>query len=100
MPRLISPANRRPGNPPVLPPRVNGGGQAQGQAQGGGQAHQPGLLQQLPVGPRERVRSLADGGVDCTHVNPNPDANTKESKYGVFDTLDQELIDLAVYYRL
>ena len=29
--------------------------------------------------------------------NPNPDANTKKSKYGVFNTLDQELIDLAVY---
>ena len=64
LPRLISPINRRAGNPPVLPPRVNGGGPAQGQAQGGGQAHQPGLLQQLP-GSRENVRNLVDGGVDC-----------------------------------
>ena len=79
LPRLLSPPNRRPGNPPVLPPRVNGGGPAQGQAQGGGQAHQPGLLQQQP-GPRERIRSLADGGVDRIHINSNPDANTKESK--------------------
>ena len=81
----------------MLPPRVAGGGPPQGQAQGGGQAHQPGLLQQQPAGPRERIRSLADGGADRIHVNPNPDANTKESKYVVFDTLDQELIDLAVY---
>ena len=81
----------------MLPPRVAGGGPPQGQAQGGVQAHQPGLLQQQPVGPRERIRSLADGGADRIQVNPNPDANTKESKYVVFDTLDQELIDLAVY---
>ena len=52
--RLISPINRRAGNPPVLPPRVKGGGPGQGQAQGGGQAHQPGLLQQLP-GSRENI---------------------------------------------
>ena len=80
LPRLISPNNRRAGNPPVIPLRVNGGGPAQGQAQGGGQAHQPGLLQQLP-GSRENIRNLADGGVDRLHVNSNPDANTKESKY-------------------
>ena len=80
LPRLISPINRRAGNPPILHPRVNGGGPAQGQAQGGGQAHQPGLLQQLP-GSRENIRNLADGGVDRLHVNSNPDANTKESKY-------------------
>ena len=79
LPRLVSPTNRRPGNPHVLPPRVNGGGPTQGQAQGGGQAHQPGLLQQLPE-PRDRIRSLADGGVHRLHVNPNPNANTKESK--------------------
>ena len=53
LPRLISPINRRAENPPVLPFRVNGRGPAQGQAQGGGQAHQPGLLQQLP-GSREK----------------------------------------------
>ena len=39
LPRLNSPPNRRLGNPPVLPPR----------AAGGGQAHQPGLLQQQPI---------------------------------------------------
>ena len=78
LPRLISPNNRLAGNPPVLPPWVNGGGPAQGQAPEGGQAHQPGLLQQLP-GPRESIRNLADGGVDRLHVNSNPDANTKES---------------------
>ena len=79
LPRLISPINRRANNPPTLPPRVNGGGPVQGQAQGGGQAHQSGLLQQLP-GPRENVRNLADGGVDCLYINSNPDANTEESK--------------------
>ena len=94
LPRLASPPNRGLGNPPVLPPRVAGGGPPQGQAQGGGQ---PGLLQQQPLEQRERIRSLGDGGVDRTHVNPNPDANTKESKYGVFHTLDQDLIDPAVY---
>ena len=86
LPRLIFPTNRRAGNPPVLPPRVNGGGPAQEQAQGVGQAHQPGLFQQLP-GPRESIRNLVDGGVDRLHVNSNPDVNTKESKYGVFDAL-------------
>ena len=96
MPRLISPINRRAGNPPVLPPRVNGGGPAQGQAQGGGQAHQPGLLQQLP-GSQENVRNLVDREVDHLHVNSNPDANTKESKYGVFDALKPEFVDLAVF---
>ena len=81
LPRLVSPVNRRAGTLPILPPRVNGGGPAQGQDQGGGQAHQPGLLQQLP-GLRENVRSLADGGVDRLHINSkHPDANTKESKY-------------------
>ena len=58
LPRLNSPPNRRLGNPPVLPPRAAGEGPTQGQAQGGGQAHQPGLLQQQPVGQRVRVRSL------------------------------------------
>ena len=96
LPRLISPNYRRTGNPPSLPPRVNGGGPAQGQAQVGGQAHQPGLLQQLP-GSRENVLNLADGGVDRLYINSNPDANTKESKYGVFDDLSAEFIDLAVY---
>ena len=42
LPRLISPGNRRIGNPPSLPPWVNGGGPVQGQALGGGQAHQSG----------------------------------------------------------
>ena len=78
LPRLASPPNRRLGNPPVLPPRVAGGGPPQSQAQGGGQ---PGLLQQQPLERRERIRSLADGGVDRLHINSNPDAN-KESKYG------------------
>ena len=55
------PNNRSVGNPPNLPPRVHGGGPVQGQAQGGGQAHQPGLLQQLP-GSTENVRN-AEGGV-------------------------------------
>ena len=96
LPRLISPYKRRAGNPPVLPPGVNVGGPAQRHAQEGGQAHQPGLLQQLP-GSRENVRNLVDGGVDRLHVNSNPDANTKESKYGVFDALEPEFIDLAVY---
>ena len=96
LPRLISPINRRAGTPPTLPPWVNGGGPAQGQAQGGGQAHQSGLLQQLH-GSRENVRNLADGGVDPLHVNSNPDANTKESKYGVFDALEPEYVDLVVY---
>ena len=36
-------------------------------------------------------------GVDRLHINSNPDANTKESKYGVFDDLSAEFIDLAVY---
>ena len=58
LPRLVSP-NRRLGNLPNLPPRVLGGGPVQGLAQGGGQAHQPGLLQQLQ-GPRDNVRN-ADG---------------------------------------
>ena len=96
LPRLVSPVNRRAGTLPILPPRVNGGGPAQGQGQGGGKAHQPGLLQQLPR-LRENVRSLVDGGVDRLHINSNPDANTKESKYGVFDDLSAEFIDLAVY---
>ena len=73
LPRLVSP-NRRVGNAPNLPPRVLRGGPVQGQAQGGGQAHQPGLLQQLP-GLRENVRN-AEGGVDRLHVNCDPDANT------------------------
>ena len=81
LPRLVSPVNRRAGTLPILPPRVNGGSPAQEHGQGGGQAHQPGLLQQLP-GLRENVRSLADGGVDRLHINSkHPDANTKESKY-------------------
>ena len=84
--------------PPVLPPRVAGGGLTQGQAQGGGQAQvQHGPLQQKPGGQWERIRSLADGGAERTHVFYNPDANTKESNYGVFDTLEPELVDLAVY---
>ena len=77
-PRLNSSTNRRPGNPPMLPPRVAGGVPSQGQAQGGGQAQvQHGPLQQQPVGQRERIRSLADGGVERMHVFTNPDANTK-----------------------
>ena len=31
LPRLVSPVNRRAGNLPILPPRVNGGGLSQGQ---------------------------------------------------------------------
>ena len=31
------------------------------------------------------------------NVSSNPDANTKESKYGIFHTLEPELVDLAVY---
>ena len=98
LPRLNSMPNRLPGNPPVLPPRAAGGGPTQGQAQVGGNATvQHGLLQQQPVGQRERIRSLADGGVERMNVSSNPDANTKESKYGIFDTLEPELVDLAVY---
>ena len=88
-PRLISPNSRRLGNPP-LPPRVLGGGPVQGPAHGEGQAHQPGLVQQL------NGRD-ADGGVARPHVNSNPDANTKESKYEVFDDLSADIKDLAVY---
>ena len=95
LPRLVSPNNRRIGNPPNLPPWVQGGGPAQGLAQGGGQAHQPGLLQQLH-NPRDNGRT-ADGGVGHLHVNSNPDANMKESKYKVFDDLSAEFINLAVY---
>ena len=86
LPRLISPPNRRLGNLPNIPPWVQGGGPVQGLAQEGGQAHQPRLLQQLH-GPRDNARN-ADGGVGCLHVNSNsnPDANTKESKYEVFET--------------
>ena len=92
LPRLISP-NRRVGNAPNLPPRVLGGGPAQGLAQGGGQALQPGLLQQLP---RDNGR-IADGGVGRLHANSNPDANTKESKYEIFTDLSEDLKNLAVY---
>ena len=98
LPRLTSPPNGRLGNPPVLPPRAAGGGPTQGQAQVGGNATvQHGLLQQQPVGQRERIRSLADGGVERMNVSSNQDANTKESKYGIFDTLGPELVDLAMY---
>ena len=31
------------------------------------------------------------------NVSSTSDANTKESKYGIFDTLEPELLDLAVY---
>ena len=31
------------------------------------------------------------------NVSSNPDANTKESNNGIFDTLEPELVDLAVY---
>ena len=31
------------------------------------------------------------------NVSSNQDANTKESKYGIFDTLEPELVDLAMY---
>ena len=92
LPRLISP-NRRVGNAPNLPPRVLGGGPAQGLAQGGGQALQPGLLQQLP---RDNGR-IADGGVGRLHANSNPDANTKESKFEIFTDLSEDLKNLAVY---
>ena len=92
---MISPNNRCVGNPPNLPPRVQGGGPVQGLAQGGGQAHQPGLLQQLH-GARDNVRN-ADGGVGRLHVNSNPYANTKESKYEVFEDLSTEFRNLAVY---
>ena len=78
---------------PIYPPRVLGGGPVQGLAQGGGQAHQPGLLQQLP---RDNGRN-ADGGVGRLHTNSNPEANTKESKYQVFDNLSEEFKNLAVY---
>ena len=91
-PRLVSP-NRHVGNAPNLPPWVLGGGPVQGLAQGGGQAHQPGLLQQLP---RDNGRN-ADGGVGRLHTNSNPDANTKESKYEVFENLSEEFRNLAVY---
>ena len=93
LPRLVSPNNRRIGNPPNLPPRVQGGGPVQGLAQGGGQAHQPGLLQELP---RDNGRN-ADGEVGRLHTNSNPEANTKESKYEVSDNLSEEFRNLAVY---
>ena len=89
--RLISP-NRRLGNAPMLPPRVMGGNPAQGPAQGGGQAYQPGLLQQLNV---DQGRTV-DGGVDRRHVN-STDSNTKEGKYEVFCELPADLKLLAQY---
>ena len=98
LPRLVSPNNRRIGNPPNLPPRVQGGGPVQGLAQGGGQAHQPGLLQQLHNS-RDNGRN-ADGGVDRLHTNSNPDANTKESKYEVFENLSEEYIEWALQRAL
>ena len=90
--RLISP-NRRLGNAPMLPPRVMGGGPVQGLAQGGGQALQPGLLQQLPMDNGRNV----DGGVGRLHANSYPDANTKEGKYEIFTDLSEDLKNLAQY---
>ena len=82
LPRLISP-NGRVGNAPDVPPQVLGGGPVQALVQRGGQAHQPGLLQQLP---RDNGNN-ADGGVGHLHPNSNPEANTKESKYEVFNDI-------------
>ena len=90
--RLISP-NRRLGNAPMLPPRVMGGGPVQGPAQGGGQALQPGLLQQLNMDNGRNV----DGGVGRLHANSYPDANTKEGKYEIFTDLSEDLKNLAQY---
>ena len=80
--RLISP-KRRLGIAPVLPPGVMGGGPVQRPAQGGGQALQPGLLQQLNMDNGRNV----DGGVGRLHANSCPDANTKEGKYEIFTDL-------------
>ena len=90
--RLISP-NRRLGNAPMLPPRVMGGGPVQGPAQGGGQALQPGLLQQLNMDNGRNV----DGGVGRLHANSYPDTNTKEGKYEIFTDLSEDLKVLAQY---
>ena len=90
--RLISP-NRRLGNAPMLPPRVMGVGPVQGLAQGGGQALQPGLLQQLPMDNGRNV----DGGVGRLHANSCPDTNTKEGKYEIFTDLSEDLKVLAQY---
>ena len=85
----------------MLRHRAAGGGPTHGQAQvGGNAAVKLGPLQQKPVGQRERIKSLADGGGECMNVSSNPDANTKESKYGIFDTLEPELENLAVYNPL
>ena len=77
----------------MLPPRVMGGGPVQGPAQGGGQALQPGLLQQLNMDNGRNV----DGGVGRLHANSCPDTNTKEGKYEIFTDLSEDLKVLAQY---
>ena len=89
--RIISP-NRRLGNAPMLPPRVMGGNPAPVPAQAGGQAYQPGLLEQLNINPGRAV----DGGVDRRHVN-STDSNTLEGKYEIFRELPADLMSLAQY---
>ena len=93
LPRLmpISP-NGRVGHAPDVPPRVSGGGPAQILAPRGGQAQQPGL-QQLP----RNNEHTEDGGAGRHHTSSNPESNTKESKYEVFNDISAELMSRAVY---
>ena len=92
LPRLISP-NERVGHAPDVPPRMLGGGPVQPLAPRGGQAHQPRLLQQLP----RNNDNNADGGAGRLHTSSNPESNTKESKYEVFNDISAELMSRAVY---
>ena len=84
--------NGRVGHAPDVPPRVSGSGPAQILAPRGGQAQQPGLQQ--PLRNEDRID---DGEAGRLHTSSNPESNTKESKYEVFNPINAELVSRAVY---